>query len=219
MSSTESRDMDYILKIVILGKSGVGKTSLLKRFTDDEFSTNHLVTIGVDFKTKDVEVLHGKIAKLQLWDTAGQDLYRTLVASYYRGSDGLIVVYDITDRDSFEQVPYWLGEAGRYASPDVSRMLIGNKADKEQDRAVDRRVAQSFADRYGLTFIETSAKSASNVESAFINLAHTVIQDKVDRGVVDEYHSFRTRDFESFKLGESKSAEDNGCYGTSICGY
>ena len=72
MSSTESRDMDYILKIVILGKSGVGKTSLLKRFTDDEFSTNHLVTIGVDFKTKDVEVLNGKIAKLQLWDTAGQ---------------------------------------------------------------------------------------------------------------------------------------------------
>ena len=100
-----------------------------------------------------------------------QDLYRTLVASYYRGSDGLIVVYDITDMDSFEQVPYWLGEAGRYASPDVSRMLIGNKADKEQDRAVDRRVAQSFADRW-VTVRSSAASFWTNSSGETLIPAH-----------------------------------------------
>ena len=168
-----TNDVDYLFKILIIGNSGVGKSCLLLRFAENMFSDNYISTIGVDFKIRKME-LDGKSVKLQIWDTAGQDRFRTIIKSYYRGSNGIIVVYDITDRDTFEQVQYWMGEIDAHASPDVCRILVGNKSDLSDSRVVTQEEGAALARQYGIPFIETSAKDSSHVEDMFITMAKTL---------------------------------------------
>uniref|UniRef100_A0A0G4FIG9 Uncharacterized protein n=1 Tax=Chromera velia CCMP2878 TaxID=1169474 RepID=A0A0G4FIG9_9ALVE len=169
------RDYDYLFKIVLIGDSGVGKSNLLLRFADDQFTESYISTIGVDFRFRTVQV-DGKIVKLQIWDTAGQERFRTITSAYYRGVDGLMVVYDVTDRNSFGHLGDWLEEAQRYAPPEVIRLVLGNKCDLQEGRDVGFEEAQQRAEDLGLGFLETSAKSAENVEAAFLQISRELIK-------------------------------------------
>ncbi|GER50832.1 RAB GTPase homolog 1A [Striga asiatica] len=161
---------DYLFKLLLIGDSGVGKSCLLLRFADDSYLDSYISTIGVDFKIRTVEQ-DGKTIKLQIWDTAGQERFRTITSSYYRGAHGIIIVYDVTDMESFNNVKQWLNEIDRYASENVNKLLVGNKCDLAENRAVPYETAKAFADEIGIPFMETSAKNATNVEQAFMAMS------------------------------------------------
>eukprot|EP01115_Flamella_aegyptia_P000962 TRINITY_DN114_c0_g1_i4.p1 TRINITY_DN114_c0_g1~~TRINITY_DN114_c0_g1_i4.p1 ORF type:complete len:203 (+),score=86.15 TRINITY_DN114_c0_g1_i4:82-690(+) len=163
-------EYDYLFKLLLIGDSGVGKSCLLLRFADDTYTESYISTIGVDFKIRTIE-LQGKTIKLQIWDTAGQERFRTITSSYYRGAHGIIVVYDITDQVSFNNVKQWLQEIDRYACENVNKLLVGNKCDLTNKRVVETSAAKEFADGLGIPFLETSAKNATNVEQAFLTMA------------------------------------------------
>jgi len=149
---------------------GVGKSCLLLRFSDDTYSESYISTIGVDFKIRTLD-LEGKTVKLQIWDTAGQERFRTITSSYYRGAHGIIIVYDVTDRDSFQNVKHWLQEIDKYANEGVLKLLVGNKCDLTSKKVVSYDEAKELADSLGIGFLETSARNAENVERAFNSLA------------------------------------------------
>ncbi|MCO5579745.1 hypothetical protein L7F22_033605 [Adiantum nelumboides] len=163
-------EYDYLFKLLLIGDSGVGKSCLLLRFADDSYLESYISTIGVDFKIRTVE-LDSKTIKLQIWDTAGQERFRTITSSYYRGAHGIIIVYDVTDQESFNNVKQWLNEIDRFASENVNKLLVGNKSDLTAKKVVDTQTAKAFADEIGIPFLETSAKNASNVEDAFMTMA------------------------------------------------
>jgi len=164
---------DYFFKILLIGDSGVGKSCLLLRFADDSWTDTHISTIGVDFKIKTLNI-DGKTIKLQIWDTAGQERFRTITSSYYRGAQGIILVYDCTDQESFSNVKQWMGEIDRYACENVNKLLVGNKTDLVNEKVVDQATAKAFADSMGIPFIETSAKNATNVEQCFLSMARDI---------------------------------------------
>ena len=166
-------EYDYLFKLLLIGDSGVGKSCLLLRFADDTYTESYISTIGVDFKIRTIE-LDGKTIKLQIWDTAGQERFRTITSSYYRGAHGIIVVFDVTDQESFNNVKQWLHEIDRYACANVKKLLVGNKCDLASKRAVPTEQAAAFAEGLGVKFLETSAKSAINVEKAFATLAREI---------------------------------------------
>jgi len=157
---------DYLYKIVLIGDSGVGKTNLLSRFTRDEFNLESKSTIGVEFATKSVET-EGKVVKAQIWDTAGEERYRAITSAYYRGAVGALLVYDISKHISFEHIERWLKELREYADQNIVILLVGNKSDLKNLRAVDQEESASFAEKEGLAFIETSALESTNVDKAF----------------------------------------------------
>ncbi|XP_008781983.1 ras-related protein RABA2a-like [Phoenix dactylifera] len=159
-------EYDYLFKVVLIGDSGVGKSNLLSRFTRNEFCLDSKSTIGVEFATRTLQV-EGRIIKAQIWDTAGQERYRAITSAYYRGALGALLVYDVTKPTTFENVSRWLKELRDHADSNIVIMLIGNKTDLEHLRAVATEDGQSFAEREGLSFIETSALEAINVEKAF----------------------------------------------------
>jgi len=163
-------EYDYLFKLLLIGDSGVGKSCLLLRFADHTYTESYISTIGVDFKIRTID-LDGKIIKLQIWDTAGQERFRTITSSYYRGAHGIIVVYDVTDIESFNNVKQWLNEIDRYACENVNKLLVGNKCDLVHKKAVDYETAKEFADKLSIPFLETSAKAATNVEKAFLTMA------------------------------------------------
>lgn len=168
-------EYDYLFKLLLIGDSGVGKSCLLLRFADDTYTESYISTIGVDFKIRTID-LDGKTIKLQIWDTAGQERFRTITSSYYRGAHGIIVVYDVTDFESFNNVKSWLHEIDRYACENVNKLLVGNKCDLESSRKVTTEQAKEFADSLGIQFLETSAKNSTNVENAFQQMAHQIKQ-------------------------------------------
>jgi len=178
---------DYFFKILLIGDSGVGKSCLLLRFADDSWTDSHISTIGVDFKIKTLNC-DGKVIKLQIWDTAGQERFRTITSSYYRGAQGIILVFDCTDMESFNNVKQWLGEIDRYACENVNKLLVGNKTDLVQGRVVDKSVASEFADSMSIPYIETSAKNATGVEDAFMMMARAIkdrLSNSTDNGGSD----------------------------------
>jgi len=171
------RDYDYLFKLVLIGDSGVGKSCLLLRFADDNFTDSYISTIGVDFRFRTITI-DDKTVKLQIWDTAGQERFRTITSAYYRGADGIIMVYDVTSAESFDHVEEWLSEVDRYASESTSKLLVGNKADLIEEKQVPEETAQSFAEKLGIPFLETSAKTATNVDAAFLTMAKELIKTK-----------------------------------------
>ncbi|XP_026411272.1 ras-related protein RABD1-like isoform X3 [Papaver somniferum] len=137
---------------------------------DDPFVESHISTIGVDFKISTLE-LEGKTVKLQIWDTAGQERFRTITSSYYRGAHGIIIVYDVTEKESFDNVKQWLSEIDRYANDTVCKLLVGNKCDLVEEKVVETETAKAFAEKLGISFLETSAKDSINVEQIFSTMA------------------------------------------------
>uniref|UniRef100_A0A0A9X7Z9 Ras-related protein ORAB-1 n=1 Tax=Lygus hesperus TaxID=30085 RepID=A0A0A9X7Z9_LYGHE len=166
-------EYDYLFKILLIGDSGVGKSCLLHRFADGVYNDTYISTIGVDFKIRTIE-LDGKVIKLQIWDTAGQERFRTITSSYYRGANGIIIVYDVTEPSSFTHVRAWLSEIEHYASENVSKLLVGNKCDLPSRRQVDAEEAKQFAEKLQIPFLEASAKQNTNVEEAFLTMATDV---------------------------------------------
>jgi len=162
-----------IFKLLLIGDSGVGKSNLLLRYTDDPFSESHIATIGVDFKIRTVE-LNGHRIKLQIWDTAGQERFRTIASSYYRNAHGFLVVYDVTNTESFTNVAMWMDEISRYCLQPVSKVLVGNKSDLIMKKVVDYHTAKEYADSIGIPLIETSAKSTANIDEMFDTLVEDI---------------------------------------------
>jgi len=177
MAASAPRDYDYLFKLVLIGDSGVGKSCLLLRFADDNFTDSYISTIGVDFRFRTIPI-EGKTVKLQIWDTAGQERFRTITSAYYRGADGIIMVYDVTNAESFDHVEEWLSEVDRYASKDTVKLLVGNKADLTDEKQVPEETAMRFAEKIDINFLETSAKTATNVDTAFLTMARELIKTK-----------------------------------------
>eukprot|EP00916_Digyalum_oweni_P021351 GHVL01035467.1.p1 GENE.GHVL01035467.1~~GHVL01035467.1.p1 ORF type:complete len:217 (-),score=26.03 GHVL01035467.1:183-833(-) len=172
----------YLFKYIIIGDTGVGKSCLLLQFTDKRFRADHDLTIGVEFGSRLVTI-DSKQIKLQIWDTAGQESFRSITRSYYRGAAGALLVYDVTRRETYEHLSRWLEEARLNANADMTIMLIANKCDLER-REVTTVEGEEFAKKHGLFFMETSAKTAQNVEEAFIQTARK-IYEKIESGVYD----------------------------------
>uniref|UniRef100_A0A0D9WX32 Uncharacterized protein n=1 Tax=Leersia perrieri TaxID=77586 RepID=A0A0D9WX32_9ORYZ len=191
-------DYDYLIKLLLIGDSGVGKSCLLLRFSDGSFTTSFITTIGIDFKIRTIE-LDGKRIKLQIWDTAGQERFRTITTAYYRGAMGILLVYDVTDESSFNStdsftsanllllhftstsdlgdIRNWIRNIEQHASDNVNKILVGNKADMDESkRAVPTSKGQALADEYGIKFFETSAKTNLNVEQVFFSIARDIKQ-------------------------------------------
>jgi len=179
--NNKAQQYDYLIKLLLIGDSGVGKSCLLLRFSDDSFTPSFITTIGIDFKIKTIE-LDGKRIKLQIWDTAGQERFRTITTAYYRGAMGILLVYDVTDAKSFDNIRNWIRNIEQHATENVNRILIGNKCDMVDKKAVDTPRGQSLADEYGIKFLETSAKNNINVEEAFITLARDIKKRLIDNG-------------------------------------
>ena len=165
-----------------MGNSNVGKSSLFLRFVDDIWNDTFVPTIGVDFKIKTFDIDEKKI-KMQIWDTAGQERFKNIIASYYRGAHGILLIYDVTDKDSFKNLSNWLIEIEKNASKNVLKVLIGNKSDLEDKRVITINQGKEFADTYGLKFLETSAKKNVNVNEAFETLGRELMQAADDKKI------------------------------------
>ena len=196
---------DHLFKVLLIGDAGVGKSSLLLRYTEDKFDDALGSTIGVDFKVKTVKA-DGKRVKLTLWDTAGQDRFRTLTSSYYRGAQGVVLVYDVTRRATFDDLQQWLVEVDAYTpggGEEVVKLLVGNKIDREV--VVPRTEAAGWARRRGMLFVETSAKAAVGVTQAFCEVVNKILENPV---LVTSTMSGRKR---ADLAGESKPTAAAAC--------
>jgi len=172
-------EFDFMFKVLLIGDSGTGKSNLLLRYADDFYKADIGSTIGVDFKVK-TRTIDGKVAKMTLWDTAGQERFRTITSSYYRGSHGIVVVYDVTDRESFSRVRMWMQEIAKYAGPYTQKLLVGNKVDLVSKRLVTTDEGQMMADELEVHFLETSALNSHNVESAFEMLLQDMVANATE---------------------------------------
>ncbi|XP_017074527.1 ras-related protein RABD2c [Drosophila eugracilis] len=188
-------DYKYLFKILVLGDCGVGKSCLLMRFTDGRFTGQYLCTVGVDFKVRTVEVA-GQVVKLQIWDTAGEERFRSVLPTYYRGAHGVLLVYDTTSLSSFQNIDSWLEEIRQYCPEMVSVLLVGNKCDELESRQVSQEQAAHYAESRAVPFRETSAKSGANVNHIFAALAVAV------------YNRLVAKPRPSIRMNRSSSASD-----------
>ncbi|XP_034941844.1 ras-related protein Rab-3 isoform X2 [Chelonus insularis] len=174
------QNFDYMFKLLIIGNSSVGKTSFLFRYADDSFTSAFVSTVGIDFKVKTV-FRHDKRVKLQIWDTAGQERYRTITTAYYRGAMGFILMYDITNEESFNSVQDWITQIKTYSWDNAQVILVGNKCDMEE-RVVSYERGKQLAEQLGVPFFETSAKENINVKAVFEQLVD-IICDKMSESL------------------------------------
>ncbi|ELP88908.1 hypothetical protein EIN_476200 [Entamoeba invadens IP1] len=201
---TEKREWDYLLKFLLIGDSSVGKTSLLLRYTDNTFSDAFIATIGVDFKVKKME-LNGKKLKIQV--VSGQEKFHTITQSYYRGSNGVIVVYDCTDRKTFENCKSWLDESAAEISKSAVRLLVGNKCDMQ--KTVSTEDGADFAKSQDISFMEVSAKNNTNVQEAFVFIITEVLKRLETEGANEKQSDI---DLKKGKGSDRKKSQKEKCY-------
>lgn len=176
-------EYDYLFKFIIIGDAGAGKSCLLHQFIENKFRKGSSHTIGVEFGSKIISV-GGKRIKLQIWDTAGQERYRSVTRSYYRGAAGALIVYDITNRDTYSHLINWLADARTLARADISITAVGNKVDLKDKRQVTFLEASRFAQENDVLFLETSALTGEGVEDVFIKIARMIL-NKIEDGLID----------------------------------
>ena len=176
-NNSKEKHSDIKVKIMLIGDSNVGKTSIIKRYCKNIFSKSHIATVGIDLETKNIKI--GKqVINLQLWDTAGQERYRVLSKNYYNNSDAFIIVYDITNSKSFENVTNWILQIKENASENVKIILFGNKSDLEDQRLINEEEGKKLAKENNINFYETSAENGANVDKAIIDLVKEVINNE-----------------------------------------
>mmetsp|Transcript_11395 Transcript_11395/g.10903 ORF Transcript_11395/g.10903 Transcript_11395/m.10903 type:complete len:236 (-) Transcript_11395:96-803(-) len=169
----------YIVRLLMVGDSSCGKTSLVLRFDQNVFSTKFVTTIGVDYRDKMVKI-EGAPMRLQLWDTAGQERFRSLTSNFFGRADGFVLCYDISNRPSYDHVVGWMRDIKTRAPPDCDIVLCGNKSDLDNDRVVTAEEGKMLAEEYGVQFFEASALTGSNVETMFTALATTIKHKRID---------------------------------------
>uniref|UniRef100_A0A914DB48 Ras-related protein Rab-43 n=1 Tax=Acrobeloides nanus TaxID=290746 RepID=A0A914DB48_9BILA len=198
METDES--FDYLFKIVLIGDMGVGKTAVVQRFKNGTFLEKQGTTIGVDFTMKTL-IIEGRRIKLQIWDTGGQERFRTITQSYYRSANGIILCYDITCRQSFDSLNRWIEDVSKFAVPNVTKILIGTKADLTKERLVDKEEGEQLARAHNMIqFIEVSSKSNVNVDTVFYEMA-AQLKAQYDTGHLYE------NNFDSFRLKYSDTSD------------
>ena len=194
--ANRQQPFDYLLKLIIIGDSGVGKTCLLLRFSEENFQNSHITTIGknnnypdcrheksinldvyigIDFKIRTIN-LDGKNVKVQIWDTAGQERFRTITQTYYRGAQGVILAYDSTSQESFENVTNWIRQVDTHAAPNVKKILLGNKCDLTDQKVISSDKGAEIAKANNMQFFETSAKSGVGITEAFESISREIIK-------------------------------------------
>ena len=175
-NNSSTNDYEYLFKILLIGNSNVGKSSLFLRFVDEIWKENFVPTIGVDFKIKSIKI-DNKTIKLQIWDTAGQERFKSILSSYYKGANGILLLYDITNVNSFKSLSNWLIDIEKNSSKNVKKILIGNKCDLNELRKIPINKGKEFADTYDMEFIETSAKNNVNINECFNILGKELINN------------------------------------------
>uniref|UniRef100_A0A914DGW9 Uncharacterized protein n=1 Tax=Acrobeloides nanus TaxID=290746 RepID=A0A914DGW9_9BILA len=172
---------DYVFKVILAGESGVGKSSILRRYCQDRFNLDERFTVGIEFRTRTMQIDTSKI-KAQIWDTAGNERFRALTPMYFRGAHGAILVYDITNHQSFRNIQYWLDTILDHTNlSGIVILLIGNKCDLDKIRTVPTDEARMYAEERGLIFLETSAKDSTNIEIAFNVLLKKIYKEERDK--------------------------------------
>ena len=203
----DDENYDFIFKVLLLGNSDVGKSSLLLRYVDSVWNDAFVPTIGVDFKVKTLTINEKKV-KMQIWDTAGQERFRTVVSTYFRGAHGILLLYDVTNRDSFKNLESWLIEIEKNAKEKVLKILIGNKCDLTDDREIQSDEGKAFALRNGMEFMETSAKMNTNVTEAFETLGKLMIEFNSKSNNLTQ----NSKDTKNLKAGSGKNLKTKkGC--------
>ena len=183
MAARSSSLYDNMFRYIIVGDMAVGKSCLLLQFTDHKFRHQHELTIGVEFGGKTIEVKN-KNVKIQIWDTAGQEAFQAITRTYYKGAIGALLVYDITRKETFDHINKWLNEVKLNGSKDICCILIGNKKDLEEQRQVKYEEGKKLAEDNNLLFLETSAKTAENVQESFVISAEKIL-DQINKTGVD----------------------------------
>ena len=182
MNATDRNELT--LKILTVGESGVGKTCLLMRYTDNKFIKNHLTTIGIDYKAKSININNRQV-RLKIWDTAGQERFRNITQQYYKNADGILLIYDVSDRNSYEKIRDWMKQIQASVSfESIAIVLVGNKCDVES-RTVSKEEGSALAEEFGLKYFETSALMSTNVEETFNYLAMEIFRVKNISDVAD----------------------------------
>ena len=181
--ATQALNFNYMLKYIIIGDSGVGKSNILLQYLQGKFNEEFQTTIGVEFGAKNLN-LKDKIYRIQIWDTAGQEMFRSITRSYYKNSVCACVVYDITNRNSFDNIRSWIEDCKKHSPKTVFLVLIGNKNDLESARKVSYDEGEDFAKKYGMLFYETSAKTGKNINEVFMNSCSEIAK-KINNGFYD----------------------------------
>ena len=208
-NNSSTNDYEYLFKILLVGNSNVGKSSLFLRFVDEIWKENFVPTIGVDFKIKSIKI-DNKIIKLQIWDTAGQERFKSILSSYYKGANGILLLYDITNVNSFKSLSNWLIDIEKNSSKNVKKILIGNKCDLNELRKIPMNKGKEFADTYNMKFIETSAKNNVNINECF-NILGKELLNNIDLKSNKKEKIFHLKDDENI------IDKDDGVYKSGKC--
>lgn len=209
------KESDYFIKLLLIGDSGVGKTCLLMRFSDNTFTESFISTIGIDFKVKTV-MINGLRVKLQLWDTAGQERFKSITSAYYRNIDGILFVYDVSSRNTLDDIIQWMRDAKKGAQCDYEQLLVGNKYDKK-DKEVSTEEGINFARREQIPFIETSAKTGYNVDKAFDIIVNAVLIKQMEAKSKYKQSEVSPRKISSHKIDSSSDYTDDEIEQYSCC--
>ncbi|CAF1217533.1 unnamed protein product [Rotaria sordida] len=214
---TTSVEFDYLFKILIIGDSGVGKTTILQRFAQDYFSTEYVATIGVDFQIRTLDI-DSKRCKLQVWDTAGQDRFKCVVSSFYRNANGVIICFDLTDLESFRNVNNWFEEVKRYCPEQTPIFLIGTKSDLKTRRMVSDDMIKNYTEKNRLSYLETSSKTNENVEKCFVDFTQNLVAHTNEMEMVYKKNRIPEQEIDlNSRRKIVKHSDDSGCMGGNKC--
>ena len=213
MSSTQNPNgYDMIFKIVLIGDTSVGKTNILSKYLSDEFDPESKATVGVEFGTKNFKI-ENNIVKVQIWDTAGQERYRSITNAYYKGAKGALLVYDITNKKSFDNLDKWISDLKTNGDEKISIVLLGNKSDLESQRVISTEEGKNKAELFKFAFMETSALNGNNIEKAFDELIKEVYKDNHELFEKQAKVEMKDKgiDLDQGKSGENKDNEKKWC--------
>lgn len=208
-NNSNKHDYDYLFKFIVIGDSYTGKSALVMRFADDTFTDSYISTIGIDFKIRIIES-NNKFIKLQIWDCAGQERFRSIVTSYYKGANSVVITYSISNRKSFTNVINWYNDCKKYCNKDINIILVGTKSDLDKKREVLFSEGEKLAKELGLEFFETSSKYDTNIDKAFDNLTQQTLSTYLEKNA-SANKANKANQPNSIKLDSNKNIKFNFC--------